>query len=528
MKNKIKTLKISFIFFVVFTLSLSSCNLPLRASNDIIITSPEQGQSVVLNQEARVVSFSKSSVGIENVQLFINGDLVHTAYPPVGTPPEFTADQPWVPTVEGNNVISVVMTDAKGNISEPVNILVQVVPAVSQVEVTLTPTPTNTPEGLPLTQTAQSGCTNNASFINHVTFPPSTNVSSGSNFTKVWQVNNNGTCDWIGYELVLTSGDLLGAGSPQALPVVGMGNNANISVDMSAPVSPGTYNAVWRIRSDEGEFFGPELMVSITVPQLPTETPSPTPTSTLTPTPTFTQTMPAVSVEMYYDFASIPAGAVGSTTVTCPAGSVVTSGGFAGSTGVRIYNSAMNGNGWRVYGYNTSGSSKNITVYATCLFNTGGTTDFILEQEHINANDITHLEVNCPGSSVVTGGGWVINSTEPVEIYNSTRSGNGWEIYVDNTGGNTPLVNAYAICLSGASGSTAQVFQSGLEVPAGGTAHGEKACPGGSFATGGGFAVNLGVIIYNTSFSDNGWQNYGRNTTGSDQVMNTYTICYSP
>ncbi len=528
MKNKIKTLKFLFILLVVCALFLSSCNLPLRARNNIVITSPEEGQSVVLNQEARVVSFSESSVGVESVQLFINGSLIHTAYPPVGAPEEFLADQPWVPTIEGNNVISVIVTDAKGNISEPVNILVQVVPAVAQADVTPTPTLTSTPEGLPLTQTAQSGCTNNASFINHITFPPGTNVSAGSNFTKVWQVNNNGTCDWIGYELILTSGDLLGAGSPQALPVISMGNNANISVDMAAPASPGTYNSIWRIRSDEGEFFGPELMLSITVPQLPTETPSPTPTSTLTPTPTFTATTPAVSVELYYDLTSIAAGAIGSTTVNCPAGSVVTSGGFAGANGVRIYNSTMNGNGWRVYGFNNTGSSRNITVYATCLFNTGGTTDFVLEQQNVAANDYTHFEMSCPGGTIVTGGGWVIGSTTSVEIYNSTRSGNGWQIYVNNTSGDTPLVNAYAICLSGASGSTAQVSQSGVSVPAGDIAHGEKACPGGTYATGGGFATNLGVIIYNTSFSDNGWQNYARNTTGSNLTLNTYATCYSP
>lgn len=528
MKTKIKKIRILIIFFVVFSLSLSSCNLPFRARNNIIITSPEEGQSVVLNQEARVVSFSQSAVGVDNVQLFINGNLVHTAYPPVGAPEEFLADQPWVPTIEGNNVISVIVTDAKGNISDPVNVVVQVVPAVAQVDVTPTPTLTSTPEGLPLTQTAQSGCTNNGSFINHVTFPPGTNVSAGSNFTKVWQVNNNGTCDWIGYELVLTSGDPLGAATPQALPVVSMGNNANISVDMTAPASPGTYNAVWRLRSDEGEFFGPELMLSITVPQLPTDTPSPTPTSTLTPTPTFTMTTAPASVETYYDVTSIPAGSTGDLKVTCPAGSVVVSGGFAGSDGVRIWHSKMDGNGWHVYGNNTSGSSKNMTVQAYCLFNTGGTTQLVYEQEYINASDYTHLEVTCPAGSLVTGGGWVIGSTNPVEIYNSSRSANGWQIYVINNGAGTPLVNVYAVCLSGVSGSVSQVNQSGLTVAANSNAHGEKACPSGTIATGGGFAVDLGVIIFNTTLSGNGWQNYARNTTGSDKLMNTYAICYSP
>jgi hypothetical protein len=528
LKNKFEILRKTMILSIILIISLTSCNLPWRAKFEITITSIEDGQSVVLGQETRVVSFIQSSVGVEFVQLFVNGELSHTEYPPVGFPTEFTADQPWVPAVEGNTIISVIVTDAKGNISDPVNIAVQVVPSVSQVEATPTPTPTNTPEGLPLTQTAQAGCTNAASFVNHVTFPPNTNVSGGSNFTKVWQVNNNGTCDWIGYQIIHTSGDLLGANSPQALPVVSAGSNANISVDMVAPTTPGTYSGVWRIRTESGEIFGPELTITIVIPQPPTDTPVPTPTSTLTPTPTFTATTPAISVDQLFEVISISAGSTGNTTVNCPSGSVVVSGGFAGSSGVRIYHSMMDGNGWRVYGYNTSGSSKNMTVYATCLFNSGGTSSQVLEQENINANDITNIDVACPGGSVVTGGGWVIGSTTPVEIYNSTRSDNGWQIYVNNTGGDTPLVNAYAVCLSGVSGSTSQVFQSGVDVLAGSTAHGEKACPSGTYVTGGGFATDLGVIIYNTSLSDNGWQNYARNTTGSDKLMNTYTICYSP
>jgi len=55
-----------------------------------------------------------------------------------------------------------------------------------------------------------------------------------------------------------------------------------------------------------------------------------------------------------------------------------------------------------------------------------------------------------------------------------------------------------------------------------------KACPAGSIVTGGGFVTNSGVIIYNTTKTGNGWQNFARNTTGTEKLLNTYTICYSP
>lgn len=512
----------------------SGCHLPLRAQFATEITSHQDGQSVILNEETRIVSFNSASVGVAFVNLYINGELVHTEYPPMGYPVEFTANQPWYPAEEGNALISVIVIDAKGNISEPINLTLQVVPAISEGGATSTPTPTSTPEGLPLTQTAQVGCSNNLMLISDITFPPNTYVSAGANFTKVWKVNNNGTCDWIGYELVHISGEILNANSPQALPVVASGNDANISVEMVAPTSPGTYTSNWRIRSEDGELFGPELQLSIIIPQPPTGTPTatwtvtPTMTPTSTSTPTPTQTPLSISVEQIEEIISIDPGEVGSTTVTCPSGSVVVSGGYAGSTGLRIYHSTMNGNGWRVYGKNTSTNSKNMAVYATCLYQSGGITSQEMTQLHIEENDVTQLVASCPAGSLVTGGGFVIGADNPVEIYHATKSDNGWQIYVNNTGSETPLVNVYAVCLSGVSGSTAQVSQTNIAVPANDAAEGSKTCPAGTYITGGGFATNLGVIIHRTSLLDNSWFNIALNTTTTEKTLNTYAICYSP
>lgn len=520
------------ITFTIFLLLLSACNFPGRSQLAVAITSHQEGETVVLNQETRINSLAISSRGIDSVELYINGEFSHTDTPPEGNPEEFSADQPWTPMQEGNVVVSVIAIDTRGNTSEPHSITLQVVPPISEVRSTATPAMTQTPEGLSQTQTAQAGCINEADFVENVTIPPNALLTEGSNFTKIWRVNNSGGCDWIGYELIHASGELFGASSPQALPLVNSGNNADISINMTAPASPGTYSSSWRIRADDGTIFGPELSITLIIPEAPTDTPptatlTPSATSTPTPTPTSLIIVPLISVQQVMEQINIPANSTGNTTVACPAGSIVVSGGFAGSNGLRIYHSMKDENGWRVYGRNTTASSKSMNTYAICMNISGGSVSQELVQTNANANGITHLEVTCPTGAVITGGGWVIGATNPIEVYNSSRSGNGWQIYVNNTSGENPLINAYAICLSGTSGTTSSVGNNG-PVTADGTGHVVQSCPSGSYVTGGGFATNIGAVIYNTSKIDNGWQNYARNNTGTQKGLNTYAICYTP
>lgn len=340
----------------------------------------------------------------------------------------------------------------------------------------------------------------------------------------------------------------MGANAPKALPVVNAGANADIVVDMIAPTESGTYTAVWRIQDGDGIIFGPELMITINVPQRPTDTPVPTatftstPTFTRTPSPTNTPTRTRtatptqtssptalpISVQQVSQQISISPNATGNTTVTCPTGSVLVSGGFAHPFGLRIWHSMQDGNGWRIYANNGPGESRTLTVYAVCLFNSGGTSDSVYTQENIDANDTTQLIAACPAGSVVTGGGWVIGSNEAVNVHNSSKSDNGWQIFVTNTSSETPLVNVYAVCLSGVSGSTSQVSNTDDVVAPTGTTNVQKLCPTNSFVTGGGFALNSGLTLYNTSKYQNGWINYVSNTTGVEKLLYTYAICYAP
>ncbi len=259
--------------------------------------------------------------------------------------------------------------------------------------------------------------------------------------------------------------------------------------------------------------------------------PPPAPTKTKTPTPTATSGLIIVIppglflpyTEQVYQQVNVPANDIAQATVACPAGSVVTGGGFATNTGVIVYTQSMQGNGWQAYGRNTTGSGKLLNAYAVCLHNTSGTTSQVLNQVTVSASTYGQAVATCPGGSVVTGGGWA-SSANNLDVYNSSKSGNGWQVYATNLTGSGQLLNAYAICLSG---DAAHSDQSGSQNSINGGANGSTTgtCASG-LATGGGFAKNTGIAIYNTSQnSSTTWTTYGNNTTGGSLLLNGYVIC---
>jgi hypothetical protein len=102
------------------------------------------------------------------------------------------------------------------------------------------PTPTNTP----LCDLAQ--------FIRDVTVPDGTVFAPGASFTKTWRLRNIGTCTWAGYSVVFDSGDAMSGASPSPLPTVAPGQEVDVSINMVAPTTPGTYRGYWRIRNASG------------------------------------------------------------------------------------------------------------------------------------------------------------------------------------------------------------------------------------------------------------------------------------
>jgi len=133
-------------------------------------------------------------------------------------------------------------------------------PANTAVSASSTNTPTVTPVPPTFTPapaaTATSNC-DNALFITDVTYADNTVVPASSTFTKTWRLQNIGSCSWTpSYALVFVSGDVMNGPTTQALSGnVNPGQTVDISVNLQAPSSNGTYTGNWGLRNASGVIF---------------------------------------------------------------------------------------------------------------------------------------------------------------------------------------------------------------------------------------------------------------------------------
>lgn len=514
------------VFIVIILTSLSCVLSSGEAPPSITINFPAEDASVEIGQETEIVSTASSEAGISRVELSIDGRVVHIASPSGGNPTTFAAIQPWTPETVGDTTISVIAYDINGDSSESASITVMV--AGAQVEATPSPTRTSTSTPSPEPPTEEP-CTLDASFVTDVTIPDNSELAPGSNFTKIWRVTNSGTCDWQpGAQLIFDSGEQLGGPPSVAISAATAGSTIDISVDLNAPAAYGGYTGIWRIRAVDGTVFGPHLTLTIIVPEPITVTPNHTLTPTATPTRTPTP-LPPASIQQVYTQISIPAGEIGHAVISCPSGTLLTSGGFAVHPDILVYNQSQSGNGWKVYGKNNGASDRLLNAYAACISNTGSSSTQVVNQVTAPAGDIGHSVASCPSGSVITGGGWASSSDGNLVVYDSSKSGNGWQVNAKNKSGGSKLLNAYAICLQGSTGSTNQAAIQAT-IPSGSTGLAEAPCGSGSLATGGGFAGNPDLTIYNTSMapgSSTQWRTYAQNPTTSGAILYGYAICIS-
>lgn len=127
--------------------------------------------------------------------------------------------------------------------------------------VTLPPTvtldaPTKTP--VPPTATNVPIPCDRAQFVTDVTVPDGKEFAPGKEFVKTWRLKNTGSCTWTtSYALVFESGDAMDASASINLPgSVAPGQTIDVSVELTAPDSPGTYRGNWKLRNASNARFG--------------------------------------------------------------------------------------------------------------------------------------------------------------------------------------------------------------------------------------------------------------------------------
>ncbi len=130
-----------------------------------------------------------------------------------------------------------------------------------------------------------SGC-DNATFVSDVTIPDGTQFAPGTAFTKTWRMQNSGSCAWTtAYSVFFVNGDSMSGVSPQLLTTeTAAGFSLEISLELVAPATAGTYTGYWQLKNAAGEPFGHNFYVQIVV------TGDATSTATTTETPTATAT----------------------------------------------------------------------------------------------------------------------------------------------------------------------------------------------------------------------------------------------
>jgi hypothetical protein len=227
------TRKLPLLIFVIGALSFAACNMPARATSSPTLNVTQAYQTV----EARLTEA-------------------------ISRTPSITPTLPNVTLTPGS-------------------------PSPSPTQAVQTTTPANTP--------APGSCDQASPGIPiDVTIPDDTILRPGEIFTKTWRLENVGTCTWNNnYALIWFSGEQLDA--DPAVPLSGNtapGGTADLSVEMKAPQTQGTYQGWWKLRNPAGELFGigpnsdSGFWVRIIVEGQPLGTGTPTVTETSGPTPT--------------------------------------------------------------------------------------------------------------------------------------------------------------------------------------------------------------------------------------------------
>ena len=109
---------------------------------------------------------------------------------------------------------------------------------------------------------------NDADFISE-TIPDGSEFDEGDSFIKTWRFKNIGTCTWnTNYKIVFKSGAQMGAPASKNFPnPVAPGETVDISLNLTAPSSPGTYTGYWKLVDDAGDSMVDNIWAQIVVPE---------------------------------------------------------------------------------------------------------------------------------------------------------------------------------------------------------------------------------------------------------------------
>ncbi len=126
---------------------------------------------------------------------------------------------------------------------------------VTPVPATSTPIP---PTATPIPPTPTPIPCYQVKFVQDITIPDGTKIIAGTTFTKTWRIRNSGSCTWdTRFDIAFVSGTQMTSGTIWDLTKeVRPGETVDISINMTAPATVGTYQANFQMANPNGVRFG--------------------------------------------------------------------------------------------------------------------------------------------------------------------------------------------------------------------------------------------------------------------------------
>jgi len=121
----------------------------------------------------------------------------------------------------------------------------------TQILLTSTPNPSTTLT--PGSSTSTTSCRDSAILVEDVTYPDNTQVDPGETFNKTWKLQNVGTCTWTGYTVAFVNGDRMSSPDSVLVPETERSKPVDVSVDLIAPLTDGTYRGNFELHNAAGE-----------------------------------------------------------------------------------------------------------------------------------------------------------------------------------------------------------------------------------------------------------------------------------
>lgn len=144
-------------------------------------------------------------------------------------------------------------------------------------------TPTASATAALITGTPGAGTVNQARWVSQ-SVEDGTIFAPGESFSMTWTIRNAGTSTWTtGYMLRFFSGNAFGAPNENLIGQdVLPGGTIDITLQMTAPATPGDYRSDWVMATDSRGNFneGVFLKISVVTPATATTTSTPAPTPT--------------------------------------------------------------------------------------------------------------------------------------------------------------------------------------------------------------------------------------------------------